>query len=77
MKSTLSAKGAARIARGALARIVDGSGALVSVWDGALWITQEGDARDYYIPAGQSFRIQRDGLTLVHALQRSIVTLGL
>jgi hypothetical protein len=75
MKSSIAMEGAVRMGRGALARIEDGKGACIQVWDGALWITQEGDARDYYVPAGESFAIARDGVTLIHALRRSVVAL--
>jgi hypothetical protein len=56
------------IARGGLVRIQDRKGALISVLDGAFWITQERDARDYYVRAGQQFRIGRGGLVLASAL---------
>jgi hypothetical protein len=75
MQSTIGAERAVRMARGALERVVDGKGAIVSVWDGALWITQEGDRRDYFVQAGNSFRVEHGGVTLIHALRRSIVTL--
>ena len=76
MKSSIGVERAVRLARGSLARIADGRGALVCVWDGALWITQEGDLRDYFVPAGESFRIARDGVTVINALSRSVVTVG-
>lgn len=74
MQSTIGVERAARLARGSLARIADGKGACIQVWDGALWITQEGDPRDYFVPAGESFRVERDGVALIHALQRAVVT---
>jgi hypothetical protein len=75
MKSSISVERAARMARGTLERIEDGSGVWIHVWDGALWITQEGDRRDYFVQAGNSFRVEHGGVTLIHALRRSIVTL--
>ena len=39
------------MARGSYARIEDGRGILVYVWDGELWITQEGDPRDHFVRA--------------------------
>ena len=56
------------MARGSYARIEDGRGILVYVWEGELWITQEGDSRDRYVGRGGWFRIESDGLTLVSAL---------
>lgn len=75
MQSTIGAKRAVRMARGAFARVVDGKGAIVSVWDGALWITQEGDRRDYYVGAGDSFELDRDGVAVIYAMQQAVVTL--
>jgi hypothetical protein len=63
------------MARGSLARIVDGRGLAVEVWDGELWITQERDPRDYFVRAGELFKAERDGLVLAYALRASHVTL--
>jgi hypothetical protein len=63
------------IARGGLVRIEDREGALISVLDGALWITQERDARDYYVKAGERFRVERGGLVLASALRASRIAL--
>ena len=46
-----------------LVRIHDGRGLLVRALEGALWLTQESDLRDIELSAGQSFRIERNGLT--------------
>jgi hypothetical protein len=62
------------IERGSLVRIEDREGALISVLEGALWITQERDARDYYVKAGERFRIERGGLVLASALRSSSIT---
>jgi hypothetical protein len=53
------------IARGDLARIHDGRGALLCVQYGGVWVTQSGSTDDILLDAGASFRIDRDGLTLV------------
>ena len=37
---------------------------------------QEGDERDYFVPAGKSFRVSRDGLTLIAAIHRSAIALA-
>jgi hypothetical protein len=63
------------LGRGSLMRIEDAPGALLHVWEGAVWITQEGDERDYLVPAGKSFRVTRAGLTLVSALRASAIAL--
>src|SRR5262245_27082308 len=61
--------------RGSTARIDDGKGILVYVWDGELWITQEGDARDHYVGPGRWFRIERDGASLLYAMRSTHATL--
>jgi hypothetical protein len=61
--------------RGTTARIEDGRGILVYVWDGELWLTQEGDQRDHFVRPGRWFRIERDGVCMLHAVRRSHVTL--
>jgi DUF2917 family protein len=60
---------------GGLVLIEDGKGMLIEAWDGALWITQGNDTRDYFIGPGASFRLEREGLVLVSALQPSRITL--
>jgi len=64
------------IARGSLLRIDGGAGVLVHVREGELWLTQEGSPQDHLLGAGQTFRIDRDGATLVHAFRRSLVSLS-
>ena len=57
-----------RIAHGSVARILDGRGVLVRVQHGNVWLTQDSANEDVCLEAGQSFRIEHDGLTLVSAL---------
>lgn len=64
------------IERGSLVRLGNGKGLLVSVLHGELWITQEGDERDYCVGAGQSLRIERRGLVVASALRRSSIALS-
>ena len=52
-------------------RIEDGAGLYVSAGEGRLWITQEGEGRDHLIAAGEGFRLDRDGVTIVEAAKRS------
>ena len=67
--------GAIGMSRGSLAHIEDGRGMMVHVWDGELWITQEGDRRDHYVKAGGRLLLDRDGLAIAYALRRAHVTL--
>lgn len=64
------------LARGAMLRIEDARGLLLHAPEGGLWITQDGDTRDYFVAAGERFRLERDGLTVVYAFKRSGVTLA-
>jgi Protein of unknown function (DUF2917) len=63
------------LARGSSLRIDDGAGTLVYVWEGELWITQEGDTRDHFVSPGRWFRIERDGTSLLYATRSTRVTL--
>jgi hypothetical protein len=62
------------ITRGSVVRIEDGRGVLLRVSEGAVWLTQEGDPLDRYLPAGTAFRLDRDGLALAQATSRSTIT---
>ena len=39
--------------------------------EGSLWVTQEGDIRDYLLEDGDAFLVTRPGLVLVRALKPS------
>jgi len=64
------------LGRGSLMRVQNARSSLVHVWEGAVWITQEGDERDYFVPAGKSFRVSRDGLTVISAIRRSSIAVA-
>jgi Protein of unknown function (DUF2917) len=57
------------VAHDTVACIANGCGMTVRVEAGSVWLTQEGIARDVLLSAGESFRIERDGSTLVSALK--------
>ena len=63
------------MSRGSLLRIDGGAGVLVHVWEGELWLTQEGSRKDHLLGAGQSFRVERNGATLAQAFRRSVISL--
>ncbi len=69
------AHGGIGMARGSLARIDDGRGLALEIWDGELWITQERDRRDHFVAPGQRFVVDREGAVLVYALRASHITL--
>jgi hypothetical protein len=68
-------QGALGLSRGSLLRIEDGQDLLVYVWEGALWLTEDGEARDRLLRAGDWHRVARQGATVGYALERSMVTL--
>jgi hypothetical protein len=53
--------------RARMLKLFDAQGSEVSCRGGVLWITQDGDRDDVVLGAGQSLRVQRDGLTLIYA----------
>ena len=57
------------IPRGRTLRIQDGKGFDLEVVAGCLWITQDGDTEDTVLDAGETFRVSRNGVTLVHAFR--------
>jgi hypothetical protein len=56
-----------------LLRIDDQAGTTIHVACGELWVTQEGDTRDYYLTAGQSLTLTSRGTVLATAICRSRV----
>jgi len=50
-------------------RLDDAAGTRLRVLRGSVWITQEGDRKDYYVPAAGTITLDRPGLALVHALE--------
>ena len=57
------------IPKGRTLRIQDGKGLDLQVVGGCLWVTYEHDTVDMVLDAGDTFRVSRNGLTLVHALK--------
>jgi hypothetical protein len=52
-------------------RLSNAQGRTVAVFEGRVWITQENDLRDIVLARGESFTIDRPGLTLVQAFGHS------
>ena len=63
------------LAHGGSARIDDGAGMLVYVWEGEAWITQDGDSRDHFVRPGRWFRVESRGATLIYATRHTHLTL--
>jgi hypothetical protein len=69
-------KGSIGMPRGATLRIEEGAGLMVYVWEGEVWLTQEGSSKDHMLQSGQWFRVERGGVSLAHAFRRSVVSLS-
>lgn len=65
MQTGYEAIGALRLARGEPLRLQDPAGRHLSVLDGSVWVTQQGDPSDPVLAAGETFRFDRNGLALV------------
>src|SRR5437762_12468830 len=59
-----------------LIRLYDPRGARVECVRGALWITQHRDHEDYFLAANDALTLERPGLALIHAQERSEVLLS-
>jgi hypothetical protein len=57
--------------------IDEGKGLQVTAVKGTLWLTQAQDARDVILTRGQSFIIDRQGRTVVYALNDAAIVVGL
>jgi hypothetical protein len=57
-----------RLAAGETVSIMGRSGSVVRVLEGRIWITQEGDARDYVVPAGMRFCVAGSGHVVISAV---------
>jgi len=70
-----SVYGATGMPRGSLLLIEHGRGMQIELWDGELWITQEGDTRDHVVRGGTSFRLEHEGIILANSLKGARITL--
>jgi hypothetical protein len=68
-------EGSIPMTRGSILRVEDGRDLTLYVWEGAVWLTQEGDPRDCYVGPGEWFRLDRDGVAVAHATQRTVMTI--
>jgi Protein of unknown function (DUF2917) len=59
--------GALRLARGQTLRVIDALGSIIRVAEGSVWITEQDVPEDVVLEPGESYRLSRKGLALVHA----------
>ena len=64
-----------QLTEGNLISLPDGEGSSVAVLWGSVWLTQDGDSRDYELNAGESFTIRGDGMIVISAFENSAVTI--
>ncbi|MEK6593802.1 MAG: DUF2917 domain-containing protein [Pseudomonadota bacterium] len=57
-----------RLAPGENLKVRDAVGSTLMCCAGTVWITQENDARDIFLTAGQSFTFDRTGVALICAV---------
>jgi hypothetical protein len=60
-------RGALRLVRGQVLKLRDSAGSTVRAERGAVWITEEDSRNDVVLEAGQSYRLERPGVTLLQA----------
>jgi hypothetical protein len=63
-----------RLAHKALYSLPDAAGLAVACDEGVLWLTVDGDPRDFVLEAGQTFETQNHARVLVYALADSRIS---
>mgnify|MGYP001597689678 CR=1 FL=1 len=58
-----------RLTPGTTLKVRNAVGCTVMCCAGTVWITQENDARDIFLTAGQCFTFDRPGLALIRAVE--------
>ena len=61
-------RAAVRLAPHQTLRLRDGAGSTVCALEGAVWITEENQARDIVLAAGGCYRLKHDGLAVINPL---------
>lgn len=69
-------QGPVALGQGSHMKIVDGLEQVIYVWEGAVWITQEGDREDYLRRAGEWFRLDRNGTAVICAIGKASLTVA-
>jgi hypothetical protein len=61
--------------RNQLLKLRGGIGHAIVCDSGGVWLTQDGDQRDIFLKAGESFTLDRDGPALVQAFDPAAITI--
>jgi hypothetical protein len=65
-----------RLEHKALYSVPDASGLTVTCVQGVVWLTIDGDPRDFVLEPGQTFETQDHGRVLIYALARSRISIA-
>jgi Protein of unknown function (DUF2917) len=75
MKHVLDIK-PVKLAARSIERIEGAKGQQITCLSGVVWVTQANDERDIVLNRGQTFIIDRSGLTVVMALKDAAISVG-
>ena len=59
-----------------LVKVRGGLGHSIVCDSGSVWVTQVGDPRDVILSAGESFRLDREGLAVIQALEPGAISIA-
>lgn len=68
--------GAVRLGRGQTLKVRDGAGSTLCAREGTVWITEQNSRKDVVLEAGQCYRLERAGMTVVQAFADASVSLA-
>lgn len=60
--------GEVKLAPNQTLKVVDAAGSTVCALEGAVWITEENDAKDIVLHPGGCYRLRHDGVAIVNSL---------
>ena len=61
-------KGAVKLGPNQTLKVVDAAGSTVCALEGAIWITEENDAKDIVLERGACYRLRQRGVAIVNSL---------
>jgi len=60
--------GAVKLGPNQTLKVLDAAGSTVCALEGAIWITEENDARDIVLQPGGCYQLRHDGVAIVNSL---------
>jgi hypothetical protein len=61
-------QGAVKLGPNQTLKVLDAAGSTVCALEGAIWITEEHDAKDIVLQPGGCYRLRHDGVAIVNSL---------